>query len=79
MTSMAHMLAEAQALAGGNTCAAGHHWKFEGGRGCPLDLTDDCSQTVYRCKRCGEYDYGEPGGPGLADCENTCEWKGIAW
>ncbi len=62
-------------LAGGNLCEAGHQWVPDGGaRACPLDLTDGCSQAVYRCARCGEYDYGEPGGPGEADCVATCGW-----
>ena len=51
-------------------CRHGRHaWKMEGGRPCPRDVPG-CSQAAYRCARpgCGAYDYGEPGGPGAADC-----------
>lgn len=65
--SLQHLIAEAVALGGGNLCASGHDWMTEGGRAC---TRDECtaSQAVYRCARCGEYDYGYPGGPGHADC-----------
>ncbi len=66
-----HLTAEAAALAGGNLCASGHDWEPEGGRPCPRG-NERVSQTVYRCARCGEYDYGEPGGPGAADCARPC-------
>jgi hypothetical protein len=46
-------------------------WKTDGGRRCPLDW-DDCSQAVYVDLKTGEYDYGEPGGPGHADCVSHC-------
>ncbi len=66
------LIAEAVALGGGNLCAAGHDWDSEGGRTCPRAGTEHAclhaSQAVYRCRRCGTYDYGEPGGPGHADC-----------
>ena len=69
------LVAEAVALAGGNLCARGHDWQFEGGRPCPRspDEDDDCSQSVFRCGRCGVYDYGQPGGPGHAECETSCD------
>lgn len=60
-------IAEAVNLAGGNLCVAGHDWETDGGRRCPHDA-DECSQAVYRCTRCGTYDYGDPGGPGHDDC-----------
>ncbi|TAK84328.1 MAG: hypothetical protein EPO20_14660 [Betaproteobacteria bacterium] len=70
------LLAEAQALAGQHPCAThGHRWGSDGGRACPLYDTDrDCGglQTVYVCEVCDEYDYGEPGGPGAADCARPC-------
>ena len=47
--------------------AKGHTWKSEGGRACPRDVSG-CSQTVYQCSRCGEQDYGYPGGPAHAEC-----------
>ena len=31
-----------------------------------------CGQAVYRCSKCGIYDYGEPGGPGFEQCQNNC-------
>jgi hypothetical protein len=51
----------------------GHEWVSCGARPCPKELTDNCSQTVYACKRCGEIDYGYPGGPGAADCDHICK------
>ena len=50
-------------------CSQGHQWKSVGGRGC-----DKCggSQTVYQCERCGEYDYGEEGGPAYEECKQYC-------
>jgi hypothetical protein len=56
-------------------CSQGHDWQTDGGRACPHVGTDeDCgrSQAVYRCARCGEWDYGYPGGPGHADCVTYC-------
>jgi hypothetical protein len=45
-----------------------HDWQPDGGRQCPRGDTA-CSQTVYRCARCGAWDYGEAGGPSHAECE----------
>ncbi len=51
----------------------GHNWIDEGGRGCPYDSNViNCSQPVYKCGRCGTYDYGEEGGPGWLICK-TCD------
>jgi hypothetical protein len=48
-------------------CEIGHDWQSLGGRACPY--TDRiCSQAVMRCVRCGDYDYGESGGPGYMIC-----------
>jgi hypothetical protein len=49
----------------------GHDWKEKGGRACPANMTD-CSQSVYVCDRCGEWDYGNEGGPAHAEC-GQCE------
>lgn len=51
-----------------DACSQGHDWQTDGGRACPRK--DDCggSQPVYRCVRCGIYDYGEHGGPGHDHC-----------
>lgn len=64
--SLAHLIAEAVALAGGDLCTSGHDWQSQGGRHC-----DRCglSQPVYQCARCGEWDYGEKGGPAWTECE----------
>lgn len=66
------LIAEAAALGGGNLCAAGHEWESEGGRTCPKYEDADCSQTVYVCKRCGTYDYGDKGGPAHRECFSEC-------
>jgi len=31
-----------------------------------------CSQPAFRCTKCGEYDYGEVGGPSYEFCKNEC-------
>ena len=67
-----NLIAEAVALAGGNLCAAGHDWESEGGRTCPKYENSGCSQTVYVCTRCGEYDYGDKGGPSHHECFAKC-------
>lgn len=68
-------------------CIDGNHdWKAEGGRPCPMvDQDSPCparnlfcsrpgipSQPVFRCAACGDYDYGQRGGPGRAECEREC-------
>lgn len=68
-----HLIAEAVMLGGGNLCAAGHDWDSEGGRTCPKYEAADCSQTVYRCKRCGVHDYGDKGGPAHRECFVECK------
>jgi hypothetical protein len=54
-------------------CSQGHDWQTDGGRRCEAK-GEPCeqSQPVYRCTRCGDWDYGEPGGPGHADCITYC-------
>lgn len=64
---LSYLVAEAVALGGGNLCAAGHEWESYGGRACPFG-SFSCSQPVYRCTRCGDYDYGEKGGPAHDEC-----------
>ncbi len=70
-TDLRHLVAEAVALAGGNLCSIAHEWDMDGGRACPHG--ERCSQPVYRCTRCGEFDYGNPGGPAYLECANTCQ------
>ena len=76
LESLLHLAAEARGLANDHPCTRGHAWATDGGRQCPHadDDQEGCggSQTVYRCTRCGEYDYGDPGGPGHADCATFC-------
>lgn len=73
------LIAEAGMQLGSDACSAGRHqWVSDGGRGCPQDLTDGCGQTVYRCSVCGDHDYGEPGGPGAADCASQCHFRSAA-
>ena len=66
MTDLVELIAEATALGGTDLCAAGHAWQTEGGRLCAYDC--GASQPVYRCSRCGQYDYGDAGGPARAEC-----------
>lgn len=75
MIELQALIADAVRLGGGDLCAAGHAWESEGGRCCPKDYTDLCGQAVYRCARCGAYDYGQPGGPGAADCATSCRHR----
>ena len=72
MTSLNHLIANAVALGGGDLCADGHDWVSIGGRHCPQDFTDGCSQPVFECARCGAMDYGEQGGPGYLSCSTAC-------
>ncbi len=50
----------------------GHTWQEVGGRSCPRDLSFNCSQPVYQCSRCFEWDYGYKGGPGYVACVECC-------
>lgn len=74
--SLQHLIAEAVKLGGLDLCSTGHSWESEGGRPCPYESLSpplfQCSQTVYRCTRCGEYDYGKVGGPAYAECSKFC-------
>lgn len=82
--SLTELVVEAQAIAGAHPCnVLGHMWQTVGGRACPYsqdehgtcpDGETERSQPVYRCARCGEHDYGEPGGPGHADCLHYCSF-----
>lgn len=77
LATLEYLIAEARGLANDHPCVREHAWESEGGRHCPKDLTDGCSQTVYRCARCGEYDYGDKGGPGHRDCVETCRHRAL--
>lgn len=73
MTALNALIAQAAALGGTYLYAAGHAWVSIGGRHCPFDFTDGCSQPVFECARCGAVDYGEKGGPGDMSCEAVCK------
>lgn len=49
-----------------------HQWTTEGGRSCPKEVYGHCTQVVYVCSVCGEYDYGDKGGPAWNDCFVRC-------
>lgn len=67
--SLLRLAAEAQALANSHPCAAlGHRWVSIGGRPCPRNPGAYCSQTVFQCALCEDFDYGEPGGPAHREC-----------
>jgi hypothetical protein len=62
------LIADARSLANDHPCAStGHLWESDAGRACQRGGWG-ASQAVYRCARCAVFDYGEPGGPGHADC-----------
>jgi hypothetical protein len=68
--TLQHLVTEATHLGGAvHPCKAwGHDWRMNGGRQCPRNQHARCSQAVYECARCGDCDYGDPGGPGHRDC-----------
>lgn len=73
--SLQKLVQQAATELGSDACRDGRHqWVAEGGRSCPDELEVCCSQAVYRCLTCGTYDYGEPGGPGHADCQ-SCRYR----
>lgn len=73
------LVAEARSLANDDPCrSVGHAWDTDGGRSCPKFEGVDCSQPVFRCTRCGEYDYGDKGGPGHRFCDRECRHVGSA-
>src|SRR5262245_19030876 len=69
--TLQQLITEAANLGGAvHPCTAwGHDWQTFGGRACPYsyELGGGCpnaGQAAEQCARCGEIDYGEPGGPG---------------
>lgn len=73
MQTLSELITAAMQLAGtaDQVSHGARLWKSEGGRRCPL-AWEECSQAVYVDVATGEYDYGEPGGPGHADCMRYC-------
>lgn len=75
MLEIESIIAQAHAETVAAPCGHGHHfWKTMGGRPCPKG-DDNASQAVYQCERCGEEDYGDPGGPAYEDCK-SCRCEG---
>lgn len=58
LSSLLHLIAEAVRLGGGDLCAAGHDWRLIGGRPCP-NGSEQHSQDVLECARCGDVEGGE--------------------
>ena len=77
LDSLTRLVSEAKVLAGGDhPChILGHKWESQGGRHC--SICENGSQTVYYCPACGDYDYGEEGGPGWEDCQTYCHYFSI--
>lgn len=70
--SLNDLITAAMQLAGSEDIShGGRLWHCEGGRACPLGW-GGCSQPVFVDLASGEYDYGDPGGPGHADCQKHC-------
>ena len=79
MQALKFLIAEAQALANNDPCAEDHDWQQEGNRGCPTG-SQNCGQPVFRCARCGEYDYGDTAdGPGMIECRAACGDSMTGW
>lgn len=74
MQALNELITAAVQLAGADDLASHNArlWQMEGGRACPLGW-GGCSQPVYVDVKTGAYDYGEPGGPGHADCVRNCK------
>lgn len=67
LCTLVELVREAEQTCEAQTCDRhGHAWESGGGRACPRGCS--WSQNAYRCRRCGAWDYGEPGGPGHEDC-----------
>lgn len=78
--ALAQLILQASTELGSQACGHGkHQWQSVGGRGCPHPEeigSGRCSQTVYQCSVCDGWDYGEPGGPGHADCMDCMhKWR----
>jgi hypothetical protein len=73
MQLLNELITAAVQLAGDDAVSHGARlWKSEGGRACPIGW-GGCSQPVYVDLKTGQYDYGQPGGPGHADCVRNCK------
>jgi len=73
MKALNDLITAAVQLAGTDSVSNGARlWQSEGGRACPLGWYG-CSQPVYVDLKTGAHDYGQPGGPGHADCVRHCK------
>lgn len=70
--SLQDLIFEASRLGDSNLCIESHNWVSCGGRACPHGAAF-CFQPVYRCERCGDYDYGEKYGPVYMECSKNCK------
>jgi len=71
-TALNDLITGAIQLAGDNLTSHGAKlWQNVGGRTCPIGW-GGCAQAVYVDIKAGNYDYGEPGGPGHQDCVRNC-------
>lgn len=72
MRTLDELITGAMQLAGTDSVSNGARlWQSVGGRACPIGW-GGCSQPVYVDMKTGAYDYGDPGGPGHADCVRNC-------
>jgi hypothetical protein len=72
MRALDELITAAVQLAGTDAVShSAHLWQTDGARRCPLGW-GGCSQPVYVDLKTGAYDYGDPGGPGHADCVRHC-------
>lgn len=74
-TELERLIEQGKAIAGYpvSCTSIGHNWVSFGGRECPKGAFR-CSQAAYKCERCGEYDYGDDGGPAYQECFVMCDW-----
>ncbi len=79
-TILRQLIRQAEIEVTKNICSVhGHDWVGEGGRRCPMGA-EQCSQTVYVCRSCGQYDYGDrDDSPGKADCVAVCGQSMTGW
>ncbi len=73
MLALNELITAAVQLAGADDLVSHNRalWQMVGGRACPIGW-GDCSQAVFENIKTGAYDYGEPGGPGYAECVRSC-------
>ena len=58
-TAEAEVAALKRQIAGASCQEVGHDWQFYGGKNAGCCDWCDCSVPVYRCSKCGDFDYGE--------------------